>query len=201
MIEPGKKLPAFVLEDDSGKKVSARDFAGQRWVLFVYPKANTSGCTMEAIDFRDEIGKFNKEKVPVVGLSKDTVSAQKKFKDKFSLPYLLLADPEKALIGALGLMKEKNMYGKKVIGTVRTTVLVDGDGKVERVWSPVVIKGHAADVLSALHAEAPGGALRGHAPSAPIATARLARKASPRSARRGFGAKPQVGKTKKSRGA
>ncbi len=86
----------------------------------------------------------------MVGLSKDTVSAQKKFKEKYSLPYPLLADPEKSLLEALGLMKEKNMYGKKVMGTVRTTVLVGADGKVEKVWSPVVIKDHAKDVLAAL---------------------------------------------------
>jgi thioredoxin-dependent peroxiredoxin len=154
MIEPGKKLPAFALEDDAGNKVTPADFAGRHWVLFVYPRAMTSGCTVEACDFRDEMPRFKKADVPVLGLSKDTVAAQKKFKEKHSLSYPLLADPEKSLLGKLGLIKEKNMYGRKVMGTVRTTVLVGPDGRVEKVWSPVEIKGHAQEVLAAVKAVA-----------------------------------------------
>jgi peroxiredoxin Q/BCP len=149
-IEVGKKLPAFALQADDGSTVSTKDFAGKRWVLFVYPKAMTSGCTVEACDFRDEFDAFKKKKVPVLGLSKDTATAQKRFREKEKLPYTLLADPDRKVLDALGLIKEKNMYGKKVKGTVRSTFLIGPDGKIEKMWSPVQIKGHVDEVLASL---------------------------------------------------
>jgi peroxiredoxin Q/BCP len=150
MIAEGKKLPAFSLETDDGKKLSPKDLAGKKWVLFIYPKAHTGGCTTEAQNFRDEFSKFAKKDVPVIGLSKDTVKAQASFKAKHKLPYTLLADPERTVLKALGVIKPKVMYGKKVVGTVRTTILVGEDGTVEKVWSPVAIKGHVEDVLGSL---------------------------------------------------
>ena len=149
-LEAGKKAPEFALLDEAGEKVKLSDFRGRRVVVFFYPKAMTSGCTREACDFRDEIAAFKKKKVAVVGVSKDKPESQRKFKEKYQLPFPLLSDPDAEVQKAWGVWGEKNMYGKKVMGTVRTTVIVGADGKVEKVFPKVKVDGHVAEVAEAL---------------------------------------------------
>ena len=149
-LEIGQKAPDFALSDQDGKTVKLSDFKGKRVVVFFYPKANTPGCTRESCDFRDEVAAFKKKKVAVLGVSKDTPAAQKKFQEKYDLPFPLLADPELTVHKAWGVWGEKVMYGKKVQGTIRTTVVIGADGKVEQVFSKVKVDGHVASVLAAL---------------------------------------------------
>jgi len=149
-LEPGKKAPDFALLDEGGKKVKLSDYKGKKVVVFFYPKAMTSGCTREACDFRDEIAIFQKKKVAVLGISKDKPESQRKFKEKYELPFPLLSDPDAEVQKSWGVWGEKNMYGKKVWGTVRTTVIVGPDGKVEQVFPKVKVDGHVAEVLEAL---------------------------------------------------
>lgn len=149
-LEPGKKAPGFELLDEKGEKVKLADYKGKRVVVFFYPKAMTSGCTREACDFRDEIALFQKKKVAVLGISKDKPESQKKFKEKYELPFSLLSDPDAEVQKAWGVWGEKTLYGKKVWGTVRTTVVVGPDGKVEKVFPKVKVDGHVDEVLEAL---------------------------------------------------
>ncbi|HTP50846.1 MAG TPA: thioredoxin-dependent thiol peroxidase [Anaeromyxobacteraceae bacterium] len=149
-LEAGKKAPDFALLDEEGEKVRLSDYRGRKVVVFFYPKAMTSGCTREACDFRDEIAIFQKRKVAVLGISKDKPESQKKFKQKYQLPFPLLSDPDAEVQKAWGVWGEKNMYGKKVWGTVRTTVIVGADGKVEQVFPKVKVDGHVAEVVGAL---------------------------------------------------
>jgi thioredoxin-dependent peroxiredoxin len=149
-LEEGKKAPAFSLTDDSGKTVKLSDFAGQTLVLYFYPRADTPGCTREACDFRDEIAVFKKRKAAVIGVSKDKVPALQKFKEKYKLPFPLLSDPDHSVQEAYGAWGEKNMYGKIVEGSIRSTVIIGPDGKVVRHWPKVKVDGHAQAVLEAL---------------------------------------------------
>jgi len=149
-LEIGKKAPDFALPDENGEKVKLSQFKGKRVVVFFYPKANTSGCTREACDFRDEVAAFKKKDVAVLGISKDGPAAQRKFKDKYQLPFPLLCDEDLNVQQAWGAWGEKNMYGKKVKGTIRTTVLIGPDGKVEAVFPKVKVDGHVANVLESL---------------------------------------------------
>jgi peroxiredoxin Q/BCP len=149
-LEVGKKAPDFTLPDQDGKPVKLSDFRGKRLVVFFYPKASTPGCTQEACDFRDEVAAFKKKKVAVLGISKDTPAAQKKFGEKYQLPFPLLGDPELAVHKAWGVWGEKVMYGKKVLGTIRTTVIIGADGTVEQVFPKVKVTGHVASLLEAL---------------------------------------------------
>ncbi len=150
MIEAGKKLPPFKLIGDDAKTYSSKDLAGQRAVLFIYPKDMTPGCTQEACDFRDALGRFSGKKVRIVGLSKLGPESKRKFKDKHSLPFLLLSDPDQAYLKKLGVVRKKNMYGKMVEGIERTTVIVSAAGKVEKLWHKVKVAGHVEEVLAAL---------------------------------------------------
>ena len=149
-LEQGKKAPDFALPDEDGNEVKLSDYRGRRVVVFFYPKAMTSGCTRAACDFRDEIDAFVRRKVAVLGISKDKPASQKKFKEKYGLPFPLLSDPDARVQKAYGAWGEKNMYGKKVMGTVRTTVLVGKEGEVESIFSKVKVDGHVGEVLSAL---------------------------------------------------
>ena len=149
-LEIGKKAPDFVLLDENGEKVKLSHFKGQRVVVFFYPKAMTSGCTREACDFRDEVDAFERKGVAVLGISKDTPAAQRKFKEKYRLPFPLLSDEELEVQKAWGAWGKKNMYGKMVEGTIRTTVLVGADGKVEAIFPKVKVDGHVAAVLGSL---------------------------------------------------
>lgn len=151
-MEAGDLAPDFALPDQDGQTRKLRDFRGRPLVLFFYPRASTSGCTTEAQGFRDHYAAFQKLGVAVVGASPDTVAAQKKFAVKESLPFPLLADAERSLCQAWGVLGEKSMYGRKFLGVVRTTVLVDGQGVVRQVLSRVKPAGHAEEVLRALGA-------------------------------------------------
>jgi peroxiredoxin Q/BCP len=149
-MEAGDAAPDFALPDQDGHTRRLRDFHGRPLVLFFYPRASTSGCTTEAQGFRDRHADFQKLGVAVVGASPDTVAAQKKFAVNQKLPFPLLADAERSLCQAYGVLGEKSMYGRKFLGVVRTTVLVDGEGMVRRVLRKVKPAGHAEEVLRAL---------------------------------------------------
>ena len=141
----------FTLETDEGKTVHLSDYAGNPVVLFFYPKADTPGCTIEACGFRDSFVKLQKAGAVVLGISRDTVKAQQKFREKYSLPYTLLADVDEKVCNQFGVLKEKNMYGKKVIGIERTTFLIGPDRRLLKVFPKVKPEGHADEVLTALH--------------------------------------------------
>ena len=146
-MEINSKAPSFTLPDENGNPVSLDQFRGQNVVLFFYPRADTPGCTIEACGFRDAYKKLQKAGLVVLGISPDTPKAQLKFKEKYDLPYTLLADDKKEVAKKFYVLKEKNMYGKKVIGIVRSTFLIRPDGKIVHIFSPVKPEGHAEEVL------------------------------------------------------
>ncbi len=150
MLDVGDTLPKLALLDDGGKKVATTDLAEDFLVLYFYPKDDTPGCTNEATQFRDEIAKFKRKKTRIVGVSRDSVASHQKFKEKFDLPFTLLADTESKLCDAFGVIVEKNMYGKKSMGVQRSTFLIDGKGKIVKAWPRVKVENHAADVLAAI---------------------------------------------------
>jgi peroxiredoxin Q/BCP len=145
----GTKAPAFDLPTDGGGKLSLKALKGRKVVLYFYPKDDTSGCTREAIDFNGLKIEFEKAGAVVVGVSPDSPASHDKFKKKHALDFPLIADEEKAMLEAYGVWVEKSMYGRKYMGVERTTLLIDADGKVARVWSKVKVPGHAQEVLAA----------------------------------------------------
>jgi thioredoxin-dependent peroxiredoxin len=149
MITVGKKAPAFALESSDGGTVKLSDFAGKPVVVYFYPRDNTPGCTVEAEGFRDAYAKFKKLGVALVGISKDSIASHTKFRDKFKLNFPLLSDPDGKMLEAYGAWGDKTMYGKKMKGIIRSTVLLDGDGKVVKHWPKVSVKGHVDEVLAA----------------------------------------------------
>ncbi len=151
-LEPGVKAPAFTLTSDSGEKIKLSQFKGSPVVLYFYPKDDTPGCTKEACAFRDAEKKLAKSKAVVLGVSPDSVESHAKFRDKFSLNFPLLADPEHKVADDYGAWREKNMYGKKSMGIQRSTYLIDADGKIAKVWKKVSVDGHDAEVLAAIDA-------------------------------------------------
>jgi peroxiredoxin Q/BCP len=150
MLAAGAALPAVTLADDEGKTVDLASLAGRPLVIYFYPRADTPGCTNEAIQFRDDYKKFTKKGAQIIGVSRDSVAAQAKFKAKYELPFPLLADVDSKMCDAFGVIVEKNMYGKKSMGVQRATFLVGVDGKIEKVWPKVSVAGHAAEVLKSL---------------------------------------------------
>ena len=150
MLKEGDKAPNVTLQTDSGETFRLSDLKGKRVVLYFYPKADTPGCTTEACEFRDHMQAFARAGTAVLGISPDKPAAQAKFKQKYELPFTLLADEEKAAAKAYGVWKEKNMYGKKVMGIERTTFVIGPDGKIEKIWGKVKAKGHAEEVLGSL---------------------------------------------------
>ncbi|MFW5876577.1 MAG: thioredoxin-dependent thiol peroxidase [Myxococcota bacterium] len=149
-LEPGKKAPAFTLPSSEGGKVALKDLAGKWVVLYFYPKDDTPGCTTEAQGFRDARAELDEREAVVLGVSKDSIDSHCKFRDKHDLNFQLLSDPEGKVLEKYGAWGEKNMYGRKSVGVIRTTVLIDPQGKVARVWPRVRVKGHVEQVLSAL---------------------------------------------------
>ncbi len=143
-------VPDFTLRDDEDQTRSLQEFRGKPVVLFFYPKADTPGCTVEACGFRDSFSKLQKAGVVVLGISRDTPKAQAKFRAKYELPYPLLADVDAEVCRLFGVLKEKNMYGKKVIGIERSTFVIAPDGTLARVFERVKPEGHAEEVLAAL---------------------------------------------------
>src|SRR5579883_3290881 len=150
MLKEGDKAPDIRLKTDAGEEFRLSSLKGKRVVLYFYPRADTPGCTVEACEFRDEIKAFAKKGTAVIGISPDKPPAQAKFKEKYSLPFTLLADEEKAAARAYGVWKEKNMYGKKVMGIERTTFVIGADGRIERIYNKVKAAGHADQVLNEL---------------------------------------------------
>jgi peroxiredoxin Q/BCP len=150
MLDINDKAPDITLEDENGKEVSLKDFKGKTVILYFYPRADTPGCTKEACAFRDDYRKIQKTGVVLLGASPDTPAAQKKFQEKFHLPFTLLADADKKLCNAFGVIQEKNMYGKKVMGVVRTTFVIGPDGKIKHVFHKVKPEGHSEEVLDYL---------------------------------------------------
>jgi peroxiredoxin Q/BCP len=136
--------------DDTGAKVKLGDLADEFLVLYFYPKDDTPGCTNEGMQFRDLARAFAKKKARLVGVSRDSVASHQKFKAKYDLPHALIADTDQALCDAFDVIAEKNMYGKKVKGIVRSTFLIDSKGKILRVWPKVKVDGHAAEVLASI---------------------------------------------------
>jgi peroxiredoxin Q/BCP len=152
MLADGDKAPDFELPGDDGEKVRLSKLNGAPVVLYFYPKDDTSGCTVEAKDFTSLKAEFEKLGAKVIGISPDSVASHDKFKCKYGLTHLLLSDEEKAAANAYAVWVEKSMYGKKYMGVERSTFLVDGKGRVARIWRKVKVPGHAEEVLSAVRA-------------------------------------------------
>jgi peroxiredoxin Q/BCP len=150
MPEVGKKAPDFSLIDQDGKKKSLKDFKGKKVILYFYPKDNTSGCTKEACNFRDDFPKFKKTDAIILGVSPDSVESHKKFASKYNLPFTLLSDEDKKVLKKYDVWKEKSMYGRKYMGVVRTTYVIDENGKIKNVFSKVKVDGHNSEVMEAL---------------------------------------------------
>ena len=150
-MKPGSRAPEFKLSDQTGNERTLADLKGNKGlVLYVYPKDNTSGCSLEAQEFRDRMEDFKKLGYEVAGLSKDSVKSHVNFTNKYELNFPLLSDPETGLIQALGAWGEKKIYGKTSFGTIRSTYVIDADGGVSTVYPKVKAKGHAEQVLTDL---------------------------------------------------
>ena len=150
MLEPGTKAPDFTLEDQNGLSRSLTDFRGQKVVLYFYPRDNTQGCTAQACAFGDMMPAFREKGAVIVGVSKDSVASHKKFEEKYDLPFTLLSDPDLEAIKAYDVWHEKNMYGKKSFGVVRTTYLIDEDGVIVKAFEKVKAKDNPAQMLGEL---------------------------------------------------
>jgi peroxiredoxin Q/BCP len=149
-LQPGDPAPDFDLPSDGGGHVRLADFKGKTLVLYFYPKDDTSGCTSEAQAFTAAADDFKKAGAAVVGVSKDSVKSHDKFKAKYDLTFPLGADTEGAAVEAYGVWVEKSMYGRKYMGIERATYLIDGAGRIAKIWRKVKVTGHAADVLKAV---------------------------------------------------
>ncbi len=150
MLQVGMQAPAFTLADKDGKMVSLSDFLGKKVVLYFYPKDNTPGCTRQACAFAAAYSEFEKKNAIVIGISKDSSSSHEKFAEKYNLPFVLLSDPELHAIQAYGVWQEKKLYGKTSMGVVRTTFIIDEQGKIMKVMPKVKPDTNAAEVLEIL---------------------------------------------------
>ncbi|WP_293178164.1 peroxiredoxin [Oceanithermus sp.] len=150
MISEGTKAPDFALPDQEGRIHRLSDYAGRWVVLYFYPKDNTPGCSQEARDFNALLDRFEAMDAAVLGVSKDSVESHRRFAEKLGLRFSILADPETEVIRAYGAWGKKKLYGKEYEGTIRSTVLIDPEGRVARVWPKVRVKGHAEAVLAEL---------------------------------------------------
>ena len=146
----GDRAPQFTLQDTQGRKVKLADLKGKKVVLYFYPKDLTPGCTKEACGFRDDLAKFEKKDVAVLGVSADGVESHQKFTEKFGLNFPLLSDPDHKVAELYGVWQEKNMYGRKSWGIKRTTFIIDEEGKIARVFGKVDTSNHSQHVLEAL---------------------------------------------------
>jgi peroxiredoxin Q/BCP len=151
-LAPGDKAPTFSLPDQNGKKVSLRDFKGQPVVVYFYPRDDTPGCTKEACQFNDNLRTFEKAGVAVLGISPDKAEKHVNFRSKYKLKFPLLTDADKKVMEKYGAWGEKTMYGKKTVGTIRSTFLVGPNGKIQRAWYHVKADGHAEKVLAEIGA-------------------------------------------------
>jgi peroxiredoxin Q/BCP len=148
----GKKIPRFEAVATGNRMISSETLLGSPFVLYFYPKDDTPGCTMEGQDFRDHFSKFRRLKVEIFGVSRDGLSSHEKFKSKLDFPFDLISDPDEQLCRVFDVIREKNMYGRKVLGVERSTFLVDGEGVLRNEWRKVKVTGHVEDVLDAAKA-------------------------------------------------
>ena len=149
---PSEKSPApdFELKDETGKERKLSDYRGKPVVLYFYPKDDTPGCTTEACSFRDGFSVYQEKNITILGVSPDTVKSHQKFKDKYHLPFTLLADPDHKVCELYGVWGKKKLYGKEYDGVFRTTFVVDGNGKIKKVFENVKPEEHATQVLEAI---------------------------------------------------
>ena len=152
MLEEGKKAPSFKLKDQNGEVISLESLKGKNVVLYFYPKDDTSGCTAEACNFRDEFPKFKKVDAVILGVSPDSVESHKKFAAKYKLPFSLLSDEKKEVCEKYGVWQEKSMYGKKYMGVVRTTFVINEKGIIKKIFPKVKVEDHNTEVMEALKA-------------------------------------------------
>ena len=150
MLQEGDVVPDFTLKNQKGEDVSLSDMTGKKWVLYAYPKDDTPGCTLEAQDFTRLKADFDAAGVALWGISKDSVGSHEKFCGKYNLSVSLLSDPDAALLTPLGAWGEKKNYGKTYMGIIRSTYLIDGSGRLLKIWRNVRAKGHAEKVLDAV---------------------------------------------------
>lgn len=151
-LAEGDKAPSFSLEADGTQKVSLKDLSGKPAVLYFYPKDDTPGCTKEALDFTAAAAAFKKLGATVIGVSKDTVAAHDKFKKKHKLSVILASDPDGKTVESYGAWVEKSMYGRTYMGIERSTFLIDGKGRLAKIWRKVRVPGHVEEVLAAVKA-------------------------------------------------
>lgn len=147
MLKIGDRMPDFEVVDQDGNKVSSKDLIGKRTIVYFYPKDNTSGCTAEACNLRDNYDALTAQGYNVIGVSKDSAASHRKFADKYELPFTLLSDTSTQMLQAFGAWGEKKMYGKTVMGTIRRTFIFDADGILERIIEEVDTKNHASQIL------------------------------------------------------
>jgi thioredoxin-dependent peroxiredoxin len=150
MLEPGQEAPDFTLPDQDGSEVTLSSLRGAPVVVYFYPKDDTPGCTTQACGIRDQWAEFEEAGATVLGISPDEVERHAAFRDKYDLPHTLLADPDKQVMEPWGAWGTKNLYGRETVGVIRSTVLVDAEGRVAKVWKRVQAKKHADQVLKAL---------------------------------------------------
>lgn len=150
MLEPGSKAPDFTLKGKDGNETRLTDFAGKKVVLYFYPKDNTPGCTRQACAFAQAYEGFKAKNIVVIGISKDSVASHQKFAEKYQLPFILLSDPEKEIIQAYDVWKEKKLYGKVSFGVERSTYIIDENGIIEKALAKVKPDTNAAEILAYL---------------------------------------------------
>lgn len=149
-LKEGDKAPDFTAKDQNGKEVSLSNYKGKNVILYFYPKDDTPGCTAESCDFRDNYQSLTSQGFDVIGVSVDDEKSHKKFETKYSLPFTLIADTDHTIVEAYDVWKEKNMYGKKYMGTARTTFIINGDGVIDKVIDKVDTKASSQQVLDLL---------------------------------------------------
>ena len=149
-VSVGKKVPDFTLPATGNQEISLSDLKGKNVVVYFYPKDSTPGCTLEGQDFRDQINKFRRRKTVILGISRDSIKSHENFKAKQGFPFELLSDADEKVCRLFDVIKEKNMYGRKVMGIERSTYLLDAKGVLRREWRKVKVKGHVDEVLEAI---------------------------------------------------
>jgi peroxiredoxin Q/BCP len=149
---PNRVVGNFKAVATRGKTIQLKELRGQNVVIYFYPKDNTSGCTLEGQDFRDLHGRFKRKNTVILGVSRDSLASHEKFRDKQKFPFDLISDPDEALCKHFDVIHEKTLYGRKFMGVVRSTFLIDSDGKLRSEWRKVKVKGHVAEVLDAVKA-------------------------------------------------
>lgn len=150
-LKIGDQAPDFALLSDQNQQTSLKNFRGKKVLLYFYPKDNTPGCTREACDFRDNLPSFNKKNIEIIGISKDSIEKHQKFKQKYALPFTLLADENGAICEAYGVINKKSLFGRSFLGIQRSTFLIDEKGIIRAIWRKVKVNGHSQQVLDELN--------------------------------------------------